>query len=99
MVTYVIEVTELKFEVRYDLRGCLETTMASEVMKIAIRNNMHIDMRVIRATDLKSKDRSGLRGYLEAALAIEAVQRDVKTIFTALETTKISFKFQLTSAQ
>ena len=28
IVMYVIEVSELKFEDRYDLRGCLEATMA-----------------------------------------------------------------------
>ena len=32
MVTYVIEVTELNFEVRYDLRGCLEAIMALEAV-------------------------------------------------------------------
>ena len=30
MRTWVIEVTEFNFEVRYDLRGHLEATMASE---------------------------------------------------------------------
>ena len=51
MVTYVIEVTDLKFVFRYDLRGCLEATIASEAMQIAIRNSMHMDMREIKAAD------------------------------------------------
>ena len=51
MVTYVIEVTELNFEVRYDLRGCLEATMASE----AVGGNMHMDTRVIKVADVKSE--------------------------------------------
>ena len=39
METYVIEVTELNFEVRCDLRGHLEAAMASE----AVGGNMHMD--------------------------------------------------------
>ena len=33
MATYVIEVTDLKSEVRHDLRGCLEAVVTSEVAK------------------------------------------------------------------
>ena len=33
MATYVIEVTDLKSEVRHDLRGCLEAVVASEAVK------------------------------------------------------------------
>ena len=51
MVTYVIEVTELNFEVRYDLRGCLEAIMALE----EVGGNMHMDTRVIRVADFKSE--------------------------------------------
>ena len=32
----VCEVTDLKFEVKFDYRGHLEAAMASEVMKIAL---------------------------------------------------------------
>ena len=49
--TYVIKVTELNFEVRCDLRGCLEAAMASE----AVGGNMHMDTRVIKVADVKSE--------------------------------------------
>ena len=49
--TYVIEVTELNFEVRCDLRGHLEAAMASEY----IGGNMHMDTRVIKVADVKSE--------------------------------------------
>ena len=39
MVTYVIEVTDLNFAVRSDLRGFLEGAMALE----AVGGNMHMD--------------------------------------------------------
>ena len=51
METYVIEVTELNFEVRCDLRGHLEAAMASE----AVGGNMHMDTRVIKVADVKSE--------------------------------------------
>ena len=51
MGTYVIEVTELNFEVRCDLRGHLEAAMASE----AVGGNMHMDTRVIKVADVKSE--------------------------------------------
>ena len=35
MATYVIEVTDLKYEVRLDLRGCLEAVVTSEGLKRA----------------------------------------------------------------
>ena len=34
MVTYVIEVTDLKSEVWHDLRGCLEAVVTSEAAKM-----------------------------------------------------------------
>ena len=54
MVTYKIEVTELNFEVRSDLRGCLESAMASEATK-AVRGNMHMDTRIIKVAEFKSE--------------------------------------------
>ena len=51
METYVIEVTELNFEVRCDLQGCFEAAMASE----AVGGNMHMDTRVIKVADVKSE--------------------------------------------
>ena len=51
MVTCVIEVTELNFEVRCDLRGRLEAAMASEV----VGGNMHMDTRVIKIADVNSE--------------------------------------------
>ena len=54
MVTYRIEVTKLNFEVRSDLRGCLESAMASEATK-AVRGNMHMDTRIIKVAEFKSE--------------------------------------------
>ena len=54
MATWVIEVTELNYEVRCDLRGCLEAAMASEATKMAVRDNMHINTRVIEFADCNS---------------------------------------------
>ena len=48
--TLVIEVTEFNFEVSLDLRGHLEATMASEATKMAVRGNMHMNIRVIQVT-------------------------------------------------
>ena len=55
MGPHVIEVTELNFEVRSDLRGCLEAAMASEVTKMAVGGNIHMDTRVIKVVDFKSE--------------------------------------------
>ena len=55
MGTWVIEVTEFDYEVRCDLRGCLEAAMASEASKMAVRGNMHNDTRVIEVADFKSE--------------------------------------------
>ena len=45
----------MNFEVRSDLRGCLEAAMASEAAKMAVRSNMHVDSRVIEAANFKSE--------------------------------------------
>ena len=50
MVLRVFWVTDLKSEDEFDLQGHLEAAMASEVMKMAFRDNMHIDIRVIEVT-------------------------------------------------
>ena len=47
MDTRVIEVTEFDSEVSLDLKGHLEAT---EAMKVAFRNNMHMDSRVNEVT-------------------------------------------------
>ena len=46
MTRYVIEVTDFKSEVRFDLRGCLEAVVASEAARRAFISiiNMHMDM-------------------------------------------------------
>ena len=44
----VLEVTDLK-------SGHLEAAMASEVTKMAVRGNMHMDTRVIEDADFKSE--------------------------------------------
>ena len=55
MATWVFEVTELDYEARYYLRGCLEAAMASEDTKIAVRGNMRNDTRVIKVAEFKSE--------------------------------------------
>ena len=49
----MIEVTEFNSEARCGLRSHLETVMASEASKKAVRGNMHMDTRVIEAADVK----------------------------------------------
>ena len=56
----LVETTEFIFEVRSNLRGCLEVTMASEATKIAIRSSMHIELRVIVATEYNFEIRRDL---------------------------------------
>ena len=67
----------MNFEVRSDLRGCLEAAMASEAT-MAVRGNMHMDARVIKVADFKSKVIYiyiyDLQGHLEAAMASEATK-------------------------
>ena len=72
MGTYVIEVTELISEVRFDLRGCLEAAVASEATWMPVIGNMHMDTRVIKVADFKSEVKFDLGGCLEAAVASEA---------------------------
>ena len=55
MATWVMEVTEFNYEVRMDLRGCLEAAMASEATKMAVRGSMHRDTKVIKVADVKSE--------------------------------------------
>ena len=56
----VCEVLDLKSEVKFDLQGHLEVEMASEVMKMAFRGNMHIDIRVIEVTEFNFEVKSDL---------------------------------------
>jgi len=41
MVIYVIEVTELNFDIRSGIQGFLEVALALEVTKMAVKVNMH----------------------------------------------------------
>ena len=59
-VLRVCEVTDLKYEGKFDLQGHLEAAMASEVMKKAFRGNMPIDVRVIEITELNFEVKSDL---------------------------------------
>ena len=68
MITYVIEVTELNYEVKCDLRGRLEAAMASEATNITVICNIHMDARVVEVNEFNSEVRCDLRGYLEAAM-------------------------------
>ena len=72
-VIRVCEVTDLKSEVKFDLWGHLEAAMASEVMKIAFRGNIHIDIRVIEVTELNFEVKSDLWGQNNAAATLEAL--------------------------
>ena len=47
----------MNFEVRCDLRGCLEAAMALEIAMAAeaVGGNMHIYTRVIKVADVKSE--------------------------------------------
>ena len=46
MARYVIEVTDFKSEVKFDLTGCLEAVVAFEAARRAYTSisNMHMDM-------------------------------------------------------
>ena len=63
MATWIINVTELKFEAWCDLQGQLEVTMASEATNMAVRANMQMDFRVIEVADHNSDTKFDLRGY------------------------------------
>ena len=55
MATWVIGVTEFKSEVRCDLGGHLEAIVACEAIKMDVRCNMHMDIRVIEVADFNSE--------------------------------------------
>ena len=59
---WVIEATELKFEVRSDLRGHMEVAFASEATIVAIPGNMHIDARAIEVAFIKYDVKFDLKG-------------------------------------
>ena len=63
MATWIIKVTELKFEAWCDLQGQLEVTMASEATNMAVRANMQMAFRVIEVADYKYDTKFDLRGY------------------------------------
>ena len=50
-----------------------EVAMTSEATKMAIRGNMHMDIRVFEVTELNSEAISDLRGLLEGAVVFEAI--------------------------
>ena len=60
MVTYVIKVTEFNSEVRCDLRGRLEASMASEATNMAVRGNIHMDTKVVEVTEFNFEVRFDL---------------------------------------
>ena len=53
MHTRIIGATEHNFEIRSDLCGYLEVTVASKANKLALRGNVHVDIRVIYASNFK----------------------------------------------
>ena len=52
----------------------MEVTPASGATKIAIRNSMHVELRVIRVTEYNFEIRSDLLGYLEVTRASEVTK-------------------------
>ena len=63
MGTCVIEVTEFNFEVSLDPRGLVEPTMTSEATKMAVRGNMHMNIRVLEVACFKTEVKIGLSKY------------------------------------
>ena len=61
--TWVIEATEFKSEVRSDLGGHMEATMALEASKMVVPGNIHIDARVIKVAFSKSDVQFDLQGH------------------------------------
>ena len=61
--TWVIEATEVKYEVQSHLRGHLEATMASEATKVAAPANTHIDHMVIEVSLFESDVKFDLQGH------------------------------------
>ena len=55
METQVIEDNQLKSDTKSDLRGHLEAAMASEITKIDVRSNIHMDTSVIKIAGFKSE--------------------------------------------
>ena len=60
--TQSIKATDFQFEVRCNLRGHLEATMASEANKLVVRSNMHIVSRVNEVPYFKSEVKFDIRG-------------------------------------
>ena len=48
--------------------------MASEVTKMAVRGNMHMDTRVVEVTEFNFEVRCDLGGHLEAAMTSGAIK-------------------------
>ena len=57
--TKVVEVAEFNFDVRCDLRGCMEAAIASEAINMDVGGNMHMDTRVIKVAGFKSEVKLG----------------------------------------
>ena len=54
MVTEVFEAKQFKSDVRSDLWDCFEASIASEVIKIALRSNMHMVLHVFEVQEIKT---------------------------------------------
>ena len=65
----VIEVTDCKSEVRFDLRAVWRPQWPRRYKNWDQKGDMHMDIRVIEVTDFKTEVRFDLRGRLEAAIA------------------------------
>ena len=52
--------------------------MASEATKMAVRGNMHMDIRVVDVTEFNSEVRCNLQGRLKAAMASGAIKMAVR---------------------
>ena len=60
--SYVIGVTELKCEVKFDLLGCLEAAMASEATIMSFKGNINMGILIFKAKELKFMVKIDLRG-------------------------------------
>ena len=76
--TWIIQANELKLDIRCDLWGHLEASMASEATKMAVWVNMHMDGRVTEVVSLESDIKFNLWASMEATVSSEAIQMAVK---------------------
>ena len=83
----VMRVADIKSEVRFVLRGCLEATMVSEAIEIAEGGNINMNIRGFKVADFKSDVR--VLECLKASIASQATNMFVSFVS---ENSEISLK-------